>query len=94
MNKKDNIITFNVLGEEYKVKTDMDKDTAILIANYVNKQIEETIKKVGYASQTKIAVVSALNIARELFLEKTDREHLEKKIEKVCKRIKEVLIKE
>ncbi|MCK4575316.1 cell division protein ZapA [candidate division WOR-3 bacterium] len=91
--KKERILAFNILGEEYKIKTDMDKDTALLITNYVNKQIEETSKKVGYASQTKIAVLSAINIAIELFLEKNNNVHHKKQIEKICRRIKEVLEK-
>ena len=93
MKQEERIITFNILGEEYKIKTDMDKDAAILITNYVNKQIEEIVKKVGYASQTKIAVLAALNIAMELFLEKNKMAHLDKKIEEACERIKEVLVK-
>ncbi|MBA7624185.1 cell division protein ZapA [candidate division WOR-3 bacterium] len=93
MKQEERIITFNILGEEYKIKTDMDKDAAIRLTNYVNKQIEEIVKKVGYASQTKIAVLAALNIAMELFLEKNERAHLDNKIEEACERIKEVLVK-
>lgn len=91
MEKKEKIITFNILGEKYKIKTEMDEDTALRIANYVNNQIEETSKRVGYASQTKIAVLAALNIAQELFLGKKDMVGLEKKIEQACKRIEKVL---
>ncbi|TES92515.1 MAG: cell division protein ZapA [Candidatus Cloacimonadota bacterium] len=91
MEKKEKIITFNILGEKYKIKTEMDEDTALRIANYVNNQIEETSKRVGYASQTKIAVLAALNIAQELFLGKKDMAGLEKKIEQACKRIEKVL---
>ncbi|OQX56337.1 MAG: hypothetical protein B5M53_02015 [Candidatus Cloacimonas sp. 4484_209] len=91
MEKEENIVIFNILGEEYRIKTDMDKDTTLLITNYVNKTIEETVKKAGYASQTKIAVISALNIARELFLVKKEKENLEARIEEACKKIAEVL---
>lgn len=93
MKQEERIIMFNILGEEYKIKTDMDKDAAIRLTNYVNKQIEEIVKKVGYASQTKIAVLAALNIAMELFLEKNERAHLDNKIEEACERIKAVLVK-
>ena len=85
------ILTFKILGEEYRIKTDMDKDTAIQIANYVDKQIKKISSKAGYASQTKIAVLAALNIAIDLFKEKNNIEHIEKKLEKSYEKIKKAL---
>ncbi len=94
MEKKENVVTFNILGEEYTVKTDLDKHTTVRVAHFVNRQIEEISKKAGYASQTKIAVLAALNIALELFHEKNTTIALEKKIEQACKKLQNVLYKE
>jgi len=94
MKKEEKVIIFNILGEEYRITSDMDKETTIRIADYVNKQVENTKKRVGYASQTKIAVFSALNIARELFLEKDDRALLEERIKKASRKIREALVKD
>jgi len=93
MEEKERIITFNILGEDYKIRTDMDKDKVIHIANFVKKQIIETTKNVGYASQTKIAVLTAINIAMELFSEIDKGENREKRIAKASKKLKEVLLK-
>jgi cell division protein ZapA (FtsZ GTPase activity inhibitor) len=94
MEQKERILTFKILGEEYKIKTDMDKERAVRITNYVNKKIELIAEKVGYASQTKIAVLSALHIAIELFQEKTNNEQIEKQIEKAFKKLSHALEKE
>ncbi|TET25118.1 MAG: cell division protein ZapA [Candidatus Cloacimonadota bacterium] len=94
MEKKENVVTFNILGEQYTVKTDLDKDTTVHVARFVNRQIEEVSKKSGYASQTKIAVLAALNIALELFHEKNMTITLEQKIEQACKKLRNVLSEE
>ncbi len=91
MEQKQRIITFNILGEEYRVKTDFDKDTAVRIANFVSRHIGDIAKKAGYASQTKIAVLAALNIAIELFQERNATKQSEKKIEQISARLREVL---
>ncbi len=91
MEKEKRTVSFNILGEEYKIATDLDQETTLRIAEYVNEKIEDTAKKVGYASLTKIAVITALNIARELFLEKKDAELLDETIGKTCERIERVL---
>ena len=91
MEQKQRIITFNILGEEYKVKTDFDKDIAVRIANFVSRQIGDIAKKAGYASQTKIAVLAALNIAIELFQERNTTKQTEKKIEQLRNKLQEAL---
>lgn len=94
MEQKQRIITFNILGEEYKVKTDFDKDTAVRIANFVTRQIGDVAKKAGYASQTKIAVLAALNIAIELFQERETTKLTDEKIVELGKRLQEALKEE
>lgn len=91
MEQKQRIITFNILGEEYKVKTDFDKDTAVRIASFVSRQIADISKKAGYASQTKIAVLAALNIAIELFQEREMTKETEKKIQQISGKLQEAL---
>jgi cell division protein ZapA (FtsZ GTPase activity inhibitor) len=91
MEQKQRIITFNILGEEYKVKTDLDKDTAVHIASFVSRQIGDIAKKAGYASQTKIAVLAALNIAIELFQERNTAKQTKKKIEQMGSKLRAVL---
>ncbi len=91
MENKKSSVSFNILGEDYKITTDLDSETTLRIAEYVNKQIEETAQKVGYASLTKIAVLTALNIARDLFIENKNAEDLNERIADTCTGIEKVL---
>jgi len=91
MENKKTSVSFNILGEDYRITTDLDSETTLRIAEYVNKKIEETAKKVGYASLTKIAVLTALNIARQLFIENKTAEDLDGRITDTCAKIEEVL---
>jgi cell division protein ZapA (FtsZ GTPase activity inhibitor) len=91
-NEKD-ILVFKILGEEYRVKTDIDRDTAKQITKYVDNIIGEIASKSAYASQTKIAVLAALNIAIELFHEKKSREQINEKMNQAYQRMKNVLDK-
>lgn len=91
-NEKD-ILVFKILGEEYRVKTDIDKDTAKQITKYVDSIIRDIASKSAYASQTKIAVLAALNIAIELFREKNTREQIDEKMNQTYETMKDVLDK-
>lgn len=93
MKNENDILAFKILGEEYRVKTDIDKDTAKQITKYVDNTIREIASNSAYASQTKIAVLAALNIAIELFHEKNSRDQIDEKMNQAYERMKDVLDK-
>jgi len=60
-------IHVNIFGDEYSIKGDVDVETTRKVAEYVNNKIRETHEKSASHNKLKIAILSALNIAGELF---------------------------
>ena len=56
-----------IFGSEYSIKGDVDVETTRQIARYVNAKMVEIHENTASRDNVKIAVLSALNIAGELF---------------------------
>ena len=56
-----------IFGAEYSIKGDVDVETTRQIARYVNSKMTEIHGNSASRDNVKIAVLSALNIAGELF---------------------------
>lgn len=56
-----------IFGSEYSIKGDVDVETTRQIARYVNSKMAEIYENSASRDNVKIAVLSALNIAGELF---------------------------
>ena len=56
-----------IFGAEYSIKSDVDNATTREIARYVNSKMSDIHKRSSSRDHMKIAVLSALNIAGELF---------------------------
>lgn len=83
-----------ILGDEYPIKGDVDDATTKQVVEYVNDRIDEVKTMSRAPDKVKIAVLSALNIAGELFeyRSQTDDakqrlEELEDRIERLTKKI-------
>ncbi len=68
-------------GDEYSIKGDVDIETTKKVAEYVNGKIEEIQAGAASRDKVKAAVLSAMNIAGELFDSKKQCEEYRKKIE-------------
>ena len=69
MTDKRKNLTVNIYGQDYILKSTADQDYINKIAEYVNSKMKE-IESTGLdasSQQLKIAVLSAMNIADELF---------------------------
>ena len=69
MSEESKNITVNIYGQDYVLKSAADREYINKIAEYVNSKMKE-IEKSGLdanSQQLKIAVLSAMNIADELF---------------------------
>ena len=69
MSDKSKNLTVNIYGQDYMLKSTADQDYINKIAEYVNSKMKE-IESTGLdanSQQLKIAVLSAMNIADELF---------------------------
>ena len=85
-----------IYGDEYSIKGDADKELTKKIAEYVNSKIMEVQTSIASRDKLKIAILSAMNMAAELFSykEKCEKylnkcEDLKKKAEAMNRKIDE-----
>ncbi|MFC1554018.1 cell division protein ZapA [candidate division KSB1 bacterium] len=76
-----NIVKVNIFGTEYPIKGDSDSDYIQDVASYVNNKMIEIEKSLTVKSSLKVAILAALNIADELYKEKSDKNKLLSAIE-------------
>lgn len=66
MSNKENKIKVEIFGTSYILKGESDIEYMQELASYVDRKMREIQKETGILSPTKIAILSALNIADEL----------------------------
>ncbi len=67
-----------ICNSQYTIKTDADEAYIQTIAKYLNSRIEEIQKKTKSVSTLNVIILSALNIADDLFRERNrERTYLE-----------------
>ena len=64
---KDQMAKVVIFGEEYTVRSSDDTEYVINVADYVDKKMREIAAKNNNMSPNKIAILTALNLAGELF---------------------------
>jgi len=70
-----NTVSVSIFGSEYKIKG-ADPEYIQSVAAYVDGKMRELERRLATGTPTKIAILASLNIADELFRERTDRERL------------------
>jgi len=93
-------VRVTIFGDEYSVKGDVDIETTRRVADYVNRKMTDLSTRATSRDKVKIAVLSALNIAGELFelisrTENRDKQmsDLERKAELIVRKIDENITK-
>jgi cell division protein ZapA len=76
-----------IFGAEYSIKGDVDIETTRQVARYVNSKMTEIHENTASRDDLKIAVLSALNIAGELFELKGKQDDGAKKISEIKDRL-------
>ncbi len=79
-----------IFNKEYSLLVD-NQDIATELAQYVNKVMEETKEELADQPNETIAVIAALNIAYDLFVEKNKSTELSIQAADKIKRIKLLL---
>lgn len=69
-----------IYGNKYRVKTDMDNETVVSIANFVDKKMREMQANMNVLTTSKIAVMTAFDIAADYLILKKD---IDKSIDKI-----------
>jgi cell division protein ZapA len=80
-----------IFGQEYKIKGAGNPQYIHKIAGYVDKKMREIAHSSGIMSQSRIAILAALNIADELYQERGERERLQAELEGKAARLGELL---
>ena len=83
-------IKINVLGTEYKVKTDKDPFQIRKIEEYLNNKIREISNNTHIASSLKIATWAALFITEEFLSYKEETVQHAQKIDNIIKKIDKI----
>ena len=66
-----------VLGQDYVLSGDIDPDYVSKIAGYVNERMKELHDRTVGVSTTRLAVLTAINIADEMFTLRSEMENAE-----------------
>jgi cell division protein ZapA len=76
-----------IFGAEYSIKGDVDIETTRQVARYVNSKMTEIHENTASRDDLKIAVLSALNIAGELFESRNKQDEGSKQIGEINGRL-------
>ncbi len=69
-------ITITILGKEYSIKSDVEKESLNKIAGHLNRKVDEIIKTAKTATVHNVLILAAMNIADEYFREKNLNQEL------------------
>jgi cell division protein ZapA len=64
----------SIFGTEYAIKGDADPDHIRELAHFVDSKMRKITEESPVLSATKVAILTALNIADELFKQEGERE--------------------
>ena len=84
-------VTVEIFGQEYKVRGDANSDEILEIAQYVDGKMKEVAHGAPQGSLTRIAILAALNIAEELFRERTEKQKYVQDVETSTRRMRRKL---
>lgn len=85
-------IRVNIFGSEYTLIADNNENYVNEIAEYVDDKMREIDRAQSIKSSSKIAILTALNIADELFQERIYRKKLIDQLNEESKKINRSLI--
>jgi cell division protein ZapA len=75
MDQDSHVIRVTIFGKDYPIRTSLeDEDYVREIAAYVDAKMQKIQETMNISSTSKVAILTALNIADELFLEREDRQ--------------------
>lgn len=80
-----------IFGQEYKIKGVGNPQYIHKIAGYVDKKMREIAHSSGIMSQSRIAILAALNITDELNQEREERKKAQKELESQASRLSRLL---
>jgi cell division protein ZapA len=86
-----NVVQVQIFGHSYTIRGEADQDYIMGVASYVDRKMREITEKVPVASLSKVAILASLNIADELFKERSRREQSQDMLDRRAARLNAVL---
>ncbi|MCD6380198.1 cell division protein ZapA [bacterium] len=80
-----------IFGQDYRIKGVGDPEYIHMIAGYIDRKMREIAHSSGIMSQSRIAILAALNIADELFQEREKGAKIRNEFEKQAAGLSELL---
>ena len=80
-----------IFGQEYKIKGAGNPQYIHRIAGYVDKKMREIAHSSGIMSQSRIAILAALNITDELYQEREEQQRIQAELEGKAARLSELI---
>jgi cell division protein ZapA len=59
-------VAVRISGKEYRIKSDVDEASLQRVARYVDETMDRIRKRTGAVDSVEVALLTALNVAREL----------------------------
>ncbi len=84
-------IQVNIFGKEYTLKSDVGEEHIKNVARYLDEKMKMFAGHLSKQDPLKIAVLSALNIADELFRERKEKELRQKETDQELEEILETV---
>lgn len=91
MSNDKNVLKVKIYGAEYTIRGHADANYIKAIAEYVDGKMREVDANIRVDSSLKVAILSSVNIAHELFLQKKENEILRKRIEDKSNAIRQTI---
>ncbi len=79
-------VSLKIQGKIYQVKTDQDPAKLHLLADFVEKKMKEISDSTTVQSTMDLAILTLLNMAKDLYDSEKSREELEKNVEEMANR--------
>ena len=86
-----NVVQVQIFGHTYTIKGEADQEYILKVAAHVDRKMREVTEKLPVASLSKVAILASLNIADELFKERTQRHDHEEQLSRRTERLNAVL---
>jgi cell division protein ZapA len=68
-----NVVQVQIFGHTYTIKGEADREYILKVAAFVDRKMRDVTDKLPVASLSKVAILTSLNIADELFKERAQR---------------------
>ncbi len=86
-----NVVQVQICGHTYTIKGEAEQEYILRVAAYVDRKMREVMEKLPVASPSKVAILASLNIADELFKERTQQRHHEEQLSRRAERLNAAL---